>query len=573
MTEAFLPAESLQPDRALVVLNAGAPKHAVEAIRTAVEREASRHGIPCRIVEIPEGDGAPAFVEEHVSRAIREGWERVVVAGGDGTVSMVAECLARGGDHHTRLGIVPGGTTNVLAKELGLPDGLEDAVAVAFESDRWIELDAIRAGEKYFWTQVGIGPDAVMIRETSAEARRRHGRLAYVTTFLKRAFAQRRRAFRIDLDGNVMRVRAWQLILANVGSASSPSFTWGPKIDPTDGVIELCVFDVHGPLDYLRLFWRVVTGRHRQDTRARFYRVHRQIQIESDRPTLIQGDGEVIGRTPITLTVAMHVLKVVVAREVEPEGETVEAQAAPGRPERGPETEHATPELATPESSEAPEEKATGAAAPEAETVAADVETMVAQHSRTWVLQGVLRHPATWVQAFDAAIFLRLNNLKLGAGLDRALEWLSRLMHYGEGWAIAALAIMAVDFRAGWRATAEALPVLWLTMLTVNFPIKSLFRRRRPFLAFVKARVLGPKPKDFSFPSGHTAAAFGGALLLSAHAPGWAPAFYGIATLVGFSRVYLGVHYPSDVVFGGAAGALLALGYRTVLRLLFPALG
>ena len=577
MTEAA-PAAIPRPDRALVVINPGAPKHGAEEVRAAIERSASRHGIPCRIVEMPKGDHAAAAIQEHVRRAVQEGWERVVVAGGDGTVSMVAQCLARCGDHCTRLGIIAGGTTNVLAKELGLPEPLDDAVAVALESDRSIEIDAICSGERYFWTQVGIGPDARMIRETSDEERRKLGRLAYVISFVRRIVSERRRRFRLEIDGSAMRARAWQLIVANVGTAGgTPSFTWGPKIDPTDGVVELCVYDMRGLLDHVRVFWRVMTGRHRQDQRARFFRVHREVRIESDFPTLVQGDGEVIGRTPITLTIAMHALRIVIAREVEAEagdetaGDPAESRS-PG-PGNGSATaagnEAGTPETLEPE---APP-KATGDPAPEPETVAADVETMVAQRSRTWVLQGVLRHPATWIQALDAAIFLRLNNLMLGTALDRGLEGLSRLMHYGEGWVIAVLAMMAVELGSGLRATAEALPVLWLTMVTVNFPLKSMFRRRRPFLAYVKARVLGPKPRDFSFPSGHSAAAFGGAVLLGAHAPGWAPAFYAIASLVGFSRVYLGVHYPSDVVIGGLAGALLAIGYRALLRLAFPALG
>ena len=107
-------------------------------------------------------------------------------------------------------------------------------------------------------------------------------------------------------------------------------------------------------------------------------------------------------------------------------------------------------------------------------------------------------------------------------------------------------------------------------MLTVNFPLKRLFRRRRPFLAFVKARVLGPRPQDFSLPSGHSAAAFAGAFLLTAHVPVLGPFFYLVALIVAFSRVYLGVHYPSDVVFGAVAGTALAVVYRTLFRAVVP---
>jgi diacylglycerol kinase family enzyme/membrane-associated phospholipid phosphatase len=558
LTAVTLP--SGQPAPILVVLNPAAPRHEAGDVRAAIERAAAARGAPATVVEMPAGDGAQAVVDAHVCHAVREGWDRVVVAGGDGTISMVAECLARQGEHSTRLGIVAGGTTNVLARELGLPVTLDEAVAVALSSDRAIAIDAIRADDRFFFTQVGVGPDAVMIQGTSAEERKKLGRLAYLRTFLQRALRQRRRGFRIVLDGNPMRFTAWQLIVANAGSAGTPPFTWGPRIDPTDGVMELCVFDLRGAFDPFRLLWRVLSGQHRQDDRARFFRVHREIEIASNRPTLVQGDGEVIGRTPITLAVVMHAVSVIVGREVEPEDGAADGATS---------SVSAPAPTTGPDASESPEEPG---AAPPPESVAADVETMVAQRSRTWVLQGVLRHPATWLQALDAAIFLRLNNLQLGTAMDRAIVGITNLMHYGEGWAIALLAMMAVDLPTGWRATVEILPVLWLTMLTVNFPLKAAFRRRRPFLAFVKARVLGPRPKDFSFPSGHSAAAFGGALLLAFHAPEAAPVFFVVAVLVAFSRVYLGVHYPSDVVIGGGAGMLLALGYRALFRLVFPGL-
>jgi len=167
--------------------------------------------------------------------------------------------------------------------------------------------------------------------------------------------------------------------------------------------------------------------------------------------------------------------------------------------------------------------------------------------------------------ALDAGLFLKVNGVRGGRAFDLVMAGASRLMDLGEMWVVIALLVGLFTSGTHGRVPIEVIAPLWLTMLTVNFPIKSMFQRRRPFIAYVKARVVGGKPSDSSFPSGHTAAAFAGAALLSIHFPALAPVLYAYAVVVGFSRVYLGVHYPSDVGIGALVGTVLALFYRGVI--------
>jgi diacylglycerol kinase family enzyme/membrane-associated phospholipid phosphatase len=530
----------------LIVLNPGAPRYPADEIRDACESVCRDRELTCHFLEAPSGPGARESMRRTIAGAIAGGCERVVAAGGDGTVGMVADAIASAGPRaaDVTLGIIPAGTANILARELGLQGGLADAAETALASDRFLAIDAVETSGRLVFTQVGVGPDALMIRDTSRDKQAKLGRVAYMIAFARRALGHRPRRFTLTLDGSPVRALAWQVVAANVGTVGAPPFTWGPRIDPTDGVLDLCVYDVRSFAGTLALTWRILTGRHRRGAFTRFFRVREEVVIDSPRPQLAQGDGEILGRTPITLRVVREAIRVVVARTVEkPDLAPVLTRGAGA----------ASPALAM-------------AGAALEPSVAEDVETMIAaHHAPTWVLQGVLRHPVAALEALDAALFLRVNRMSLGRASDRVLTFASRWMHYGEGWMIVLLAMMAMDLRAGLRVAVEVLPALWMTLLTVNLPLKRFFRRRRPFLAFVKARVLGPRPNDFSLPSGHAAAGFAGAFLLSLHAPAFTPLFYAIAAIVGLSRVYLGVHYPSDVVIGAAAGTILAGIYRWIL--------
>jgi undecaprenyl-diphosphatase len=176
--------------------------------------------------------------------------------------------------------------------------------------------------------------------------------------------------------------------------------------------------------------------------------------------------------------------------------------------------------------------------------------------------------PLRWIGRIDTMLYLRVNRLRRRHGLDHLMVAASRPMDHGEGWVAVILLLAIVSPGEGFGALVTVLPALWLTMLTINYPVKQIFRRHRPFITHEDARVIGRRPSDSSFPSGHSAAAFAGAILVVPFLPAFAIALFGYATLVAFSRVYLGVHYPSDVVIGSALGGYLAALYGGLVAML-----
>jgi membrane-associated phospholipid phosphatase len=123
---------------------------------------------------------------------------------------------------------------------------------------------------------------------------------------------------------------------------------------------------------------------------------------------------------------------------------------------------------------------------------------------------------------------------------------------YGRVWIVAALAGALVDRRrrGRWLWAAAGVPLT----LGMNFCVKTAVRRERPRLEDIEAT--GPLPASLSFPSAHAATSFAGATLIGALALPLRPALYVAAAVMAFSRPYLGVHYPSDVLAGAAVGTV-----------------
>ena len=138
-------------------------------------------------------------------------------------------------------------------------------------------------------------------------------------------------------------------------------------------------------------------------------------------------------------------------------------------------------------------------------------------------------------------------------GLERALALYSRTGEYGRVWIALALAGALVDRRrrGRWLWAAFCVPLT----LVLNFGIKQAVRRSRPRLEGIEAA--GVLPASLSFPSAHAATSFAAAAVLGALCHPLRAPLHLAAALMAFSRPYLGVHYPSDVIAGSAVGAVL----------------
>jgi undecaprenyl-diphosphatase len=166
--------------------------------------------------------------------------------------------------------------------------------------------------------------------------------------------------------------------------------------------------------------------------------------------------------------------------------------------------------------------------------------------------------------SIDRRIFAAIHELPHSAYSDRYGAMISDVGE-GLGWVVAGAALVWLGGPKGRRAgIATALASLSTTYLVQSL-VKPVFRRQRPFVDR-EILVVGIKPLDASFPSGHTASSFAAATALTMFYPKVAPLVYTLAAGVGISRVYLGHHFPSDVAVGAATGtgigAIIAWGLR-----------
>jgi len=232
-----------------------------------------------------------------------EGVDAVFVLGGDGTVMEVAGALA-----HTRIpiGVLPGGTGNLLARAVGIPGRVERAVPALLGGHvRRIDLGRLTDGRR-FAVAAGVGIDARMVAETPPWMKRRLGVLAYALVALRATLSAvlRGRAFtvRVTVDGETVERPAVAVMVANFGAILEERITFGPGIASDDGVLDACIYSPRTLREALRVSWRLFRRDFGTDD-CMLYRHGRRIRVETVPALPAQADGDLLGTTPFEVQV------------------------------------------------------------------------------------------------------------------------------------------------------------------------------------------------------------------------------------------------------------------------------
>lgn len=170
----------------------------------------------------------------------------------------------------------------------------------------------------------------------------------------------------------------------------------------------------------------------------------------------------------------------------------------------------------------------------------------------------------SWIQALDEAILLFVQSNLRTPALTLVMRLFSRIGDAGIGWI--ALGILLLIFARTRRRGAVMLGALCTEYVLCDLVIKKLVLRPRPYLVIQQLELLVAQESSTSFPSGHSASSFACAYMLTrlfGKKGAWA---YLPATLIALSRIYVGVHYPSDVAAGVLFGTLVGVVMYPLLR-------
>jgi diacylglycerol kinase (ATP) len=250
--------------------------------------------------------------KEDVAAICRAACERgaalVVVAGGDGTLVGVANGLVHS---PVPLGILPLGTGNDLARALLIPLKLDEAVDLLVSDHAVMEVDALKVGERYFFSNVSVGISPQMMSDTRSADKKIFGRLAYVLAMIKRSSIFHLQRYTLTLDGQPRSIRAAEVMISNTTLLVKPPFLFGPPETLDNDQLEVYVVTAQTLGDYVRLVWDLFRRPGKSAAKLSHLAATHSVRIEADRSHLVQADGEVIGHTPVEVQLvpkAIHVI-------------------------------------------------------------------------------------------------------------------------------------------------------------------------------------------------------------------------------------------------------------------------
>ena len=256
---------------------------------------------------------SPEDLATRAREAAVSGRKRILVLGGDGTLQLLVNALI--GYPETILGVIPAGTGNDLAASLGLPEDALKAAALLLDGEIG-EVDAVRVRtsegrERLYTGGGGVGLDAEAARYASGVYRNLHGRFRYLLSAIRALFGFQSISATITMCGSdTEKLEATALL---VGILNTPRYGAGlflaPDAQTDDGKLDLVVLDDLRITEVLALLPSLAFRGVLKTNRVRRFRVE-SVRIETDRPHHFHGDGEIVGTTPVEISVVPRAIRV-----------------------------------------------------------------------------------------------------------------------------------------------------------------------------------------------------------------------------------------------------------------------
>ena len=295
--------------RALVILNPAAARTAPLAVN-AIMSTLRGAGWEAEVL----ATGGPGDARSLAEYGVAQGVDVVAVFGGDGTTMQAAAALV-GTD--VPLGVIPGGTGNLLAGNLRIPASpARAAKALVSARPKLFDLGKVErpGGDQYFAVACGAGYDARVMAGTLSEHKRRWGMAAYVATTLRLIADIRSTVHIITIDGVEYEANAATVLVANCGEVIPPFVKLGRGIVPDDGLLDVVVLRANSFSQSVRAVWdllRLPPGPLGEGTYVGYAR-GREVRVESDPVQPVQLDGEPGGETPFTARVIPGAIRIMV---------------------------------------------------------------------------------------------------------------------------------------------------------------------------------------------------------------------------------------------------------------------
>src|SRR5712671_4704835 len=268
----------------LIILNPAAHSDRAQRKRAQVESLA-RDCVVCATTRTGEA-------ELMARRGIEEGFEKIVAAGGDGTINEVVNGLA---GTSAALGLLPIGTVNVFATELGLPSGDLDQCWQIICDGHTRMIDLPSANGKHFVQLAGIGLDAQAVKETSVAFKRSFGPLSYL---ISAAQIASRPPPHLVIKSKGAKTMEGSFVLIGNGRLYGGPFPFFKRALIDDGLLDVVVFKRIGYLDIIRYLQDVIFSSSISMPDLEYFQTKR-LRVSSEEEVPVEVDGELIGNCPV----------------------------------------------------------------------------------------------------------------------------------------------------------------------------------------------------------------------------------------------------------------------------------